>query len=134
MNRGLIGDTGVSLSIVLLIAAAVAGLPILLLVALVLLTITGTTAFWRRNCLNSIEYRRTFSADRAFVGDEIELTVQIVNRKLLPLPWLQVEDELPTTLGFKGGEVGNAQKAAPPRPKANALPPLVREHHPSLHH
>ena len=110
MNRGLIGDTGVSLSIVLLIAAAVAGLPILLLVALVLLAITGTTAFWRRNCLNSIEYRRTFSADRAFVGDEIELTVQIVNRKLLPLPWLQVEDELPTTLGFKGGEVGIAQK------------------------
>lgn len=105
MTRGLVGDTGLLLAATLLLLAGIARLPVLLLVALVLLTVTGLTALWRRFCLNAVEYHRSFSQHRAFVGETVELSVQIINRKLLPLPWLEVEDELPEELGLEGGKI-----------------------------
>lgn len=50
---------------------------------------------WERFCLDGVEYRRRLLADRAFFGDSIEVEVEIVNRKALPLAWLEVDDEFP---------------------------------------
>jgi uncharacterized protein (DUF58 family) len=64
-----------------------------LLGALVLVTAAAAWA-WNRVCLAGVEYRRSLSADRALLGDEVVLTLTIVNRKPLPLPWLAIDEEL----------------------------------------
>ena len=53
--------------------------------------------FWSRYALRSLSGRISISHDHAFPGEEIELTLELVN-KGLPLPWLETEIELPYRL------------------------------------
>ena len=55
-------------------------------------------------------YERHFSQGRAFFGEEIELTVAVSNRKLLPLAWLEVEDDLPLDLPLVSGQLAVSHK------------------------
>jgi uncharacterized protein (DUF58 family) len=64
-----------------------------LLAALVLVT-AGAAWAWNRVCLSGVEYQRALSDDRAMPGDEVTLTITVVNRKPLPLPWLAIDEEL----------------------------------------
>ena len=64
-----------------------------LLAALVLVT-AGAAWAWNRLCLSGVTYERTLSADRVLPGDEVTLTITVVNRKPLPLPWLAIDEEL----------------------------------------
>jgi len=64
-----------------------------LLGVLVLLT-GGASWGWNRICLDGVTHARDLSADRALPGDEITLTLTVTNRKLLPMPWLTLEEEL----------------------------------------
>lgn len=84
----------------------------LALIALLLLLVIGAAAVWRRLALYRVEYRRDLSAGYVFPGDEVTLTMQIANRKLLPLarvdvhdaiaPGLEVVGEQPTLFGPAG--------------------------------
>ena len=53
--------------------------------------------------MESVEYDRRLSAHRVFFGETVTLEVQVSNRKLLPLPWAQVNDEVPAELTFLKG-------------------------------
>lgn len=64
-----------------------------LLGILVLLT-GGASWGWNRVCLDGVTYARGLSADRALPGDEVILTLTVTNRKLLPMPWLSLDEEL----------------------------------------
>jgi uncharacterized protein (DUF58 family) len=65
------------------------------LVGLVLLIGAGASYLSHHHCLDGVEFRRTFVPRRAFYGEDITLTLEVTNRKLLPLSWLEVTDELP---------------------------------------
>jgi len=67
----------------------------LLLVSLLFILVRGVARLWERYCLTRIEYRRQLSANRVFFGEEVQLEVEVANRKPLPLPWIQVDDEMP---------------------------------------
>ncbi len=54
---------------------------------------------WSRVSLGSVSYQRRFHHRRAFPGEDVEAQIIVENRKLLPLTWLQIEDEWPT--GFR---------------------------------
>ncbi len=65
--------------------------------ALVLLT--GSVArLWSRLSLERIAYRRTLRDRRAFVGEEIEVSYSVANRKALPLPWIEVRESVPEVM------------------------------------
>jgi len=49
-----------------------------------------------------LRYQRQFSEQRALFGEEIQLSLSVENAKLLPLPWLEIEDSVPQPLTFKG--------------------------------
>ena len=66
----------------------------LTLLALLVLATAGVAWGWNRLSLRGVAYERTFSATRAFPDDTLTLTLGVVNRKPLPLPWLIVEEEL----------------------------------------
>ena len=75
----------------------------LLLVATTVLLLAGVSRLWARYCLTRLDYVRGINPDRVFPGDEVELVLQLTNRKALPLPWVQVDEELPDEVTLLGG-------------------------------
>jgi len=70
----------------------------LFLLTLLLTLIAGAALLWLRVCLVGVSYRRRFSRQRLFHGDEVTFDIELVNAKPLPLAWLRAEDELPKAL------------------------------------
>jgi uncharacterized protein (DUF58 family) len=68
---------------------------LLFIVALILILTALVSRIWERYCLLGLTYRRQLGQTRAFFGEEVPLTIEIVNDKPLPLAWLEVEDGVP---------------------------------------
>ncbi len=62
-----------------------------------LLIISGV---YQRNALKAVSYSRYFSTKAAYEGEDIEMVEEIVNAKLLPLPWLRLESSIARGLEF----------------------------------
>jgi uncharacterized protein (DUF58 family) len=96
------------LSLALLIAG-IAFLQALLIVSgLLLLLVLALTDLWAHYCLQELSYQRALSQRRVVFGEEITLTLTIENAKLLPLPWIELEDRVPYGLEISGHELGHA--------------------------
>src|SRR5579859_1217959 len=67
----------------------------LFVVALILGLVAAVSRVWERYCLVGLGYRRTLGQTRAFFGEQVPLTLEILNEKPLPLAWLEVEDTVP---------------------------------------
>ena len=77
----------------------------LMTVAALLLTVVPTAWFWNRQTTRRVEYTRSLSERRAFVGETVDLSLRVTNRKLIPIPWLKIEDEFPSRLTVLRGNV-----------------------------
>lgn len=86
-----------ALALILVLAVALAQPGLALLCALLLVT-AGMARLWSRWSLRGVIYERQLSQLRAFPDDEIELTIKVTNRKLLPLAGLRIFDRLPTAI------------------------------------
>ena len=84
--------------VLLLVVGTVARQSALVLAAALLLGVVGVAYLWGRRALTAVSYRRHLSQERAAWGDGVVLSVRVENRKLLPLPWLCIEDEMPAAL------------------------------------
>jgi uncharacterized protein (DUF58 family) len=73
--------------------------------AVSLFIIMATSGIWSRLSLFGLHYRRQFSETRAFLGETLDLTLEVRNQKFLPLTWLEVLDVFSPTLPLEGGEV-----------------------------
>ena len=95
--------------VIALIVLAVVGVILhaasLFFLAIAVFLIATCARVWERYCLVGVEYRRKLTSNRAFFGDAIDLEVEIVNRKALPLAWLEIEDELPRRLPPRRGRI-----------------------------
>ena len=79
--------------------------PVAFVLGLVLLLGAAASFLWDRYCLWGVDYHRVFAPRRAFYGEEITLAVEVTNRKVLPLAWLEAVDELPAELEVLDGRV-----------------------------
>lgn len=70
----------------------------LIVLAALLLTIIPVAWAWNRAALWRVEYGRVLSEHRVFVGETIDLSVQVSNRKVLPLAWVKIDDQFPAML------------------------------------
>jgi uncharacterized protein (DUF58 family) len=68
--------------------------PALSILAFMTLLTAGSSKLWSRHALKHVVYRRHLSNTRIFRGESIQMTAEIVNHKWLPLPWLEVEDQV----------------------------------------
>ncbi|MFC1991305.1 DUF58 domain-containing protein [Chloroflexota bacterium] len=59
---------------------------------------------WDRYCLTRIEYQRRLSSNRVFFGEELLFEVEVANRKPLPLPWIQIDDLVPSEVTLLKGK------------------------------
>ncbi len=76
----------------------------LLLVSLLFFLAGGAARLWSRYCLTRVEYQRRLSASHVFFGEEVQLEVEVVNRKPLPLPWVRIDDEIPEEVTLLKGK------------------------------
>lgn len=64
------------------------------LLGLLTLCTAGGSWLWARYSLDGVEYSRSLSAQRLFSGESVTMRFSIINRKLLPLAWLDIEDQI----------------------------------------
>ncbi len=76
--------------------------PLLIVIGLLVLIVLVTTDIWSTYCLHYLHYSRQFSEQRVLFGEEVTLAISIENAKLLPLPWLEVDDTIPRALTLSG--------------------------------
>ncbi len=68
----------------------------LLLAGSLILVLAAVSKYWTKYSLSRVEYQHTLSSHHAFTGEEVQFTTSLTNRKFLPLPWIQVADEMPS--------------------------------------
>jgi uncharacterized protein (DUF58 family) len=102
------GDAWLLIAVIIFIVSLALQQVTLALVALLFLLTGGVARLWNRYCLSRIEYRRHLSRTQVFFGEEIVYEIEVANRKPLPLPWIQIEDELPERVTLLKGKVGRS--------------------------
>jgi uncharacterized protein (DUF58 family) len=86
-----------------LLLALLTGLAILLrediILTLVyfLVGVYALSRWWSRRALKAVEYSRSFQP-RAFLYEKVPVQLEVVNRRWLPAPWLQLTETLPLEL------------------------------------
>lgn len=85
-------STASLISVGLVIVGLALRAPGLILLGVLALGTTWLSTLWSRHGLREVRYSRRLANDRAVWGDSVELDVEIENRKLLPLAWLQADD------------------------------------------
>jgi uncharacterized protein (DUF58 family) len=93
------------LGIVLTLGGLLLDIPVMLTVALILFVVAAAGWLWNELTLFGLHYQRHFSERRAFLGETIELTLEVRNQKFLPLTWLQITDVFPASLPMDQGQV-----------------------------
>ncbi len=86
----------------LLLLAAWAGQTVIVVLLGLGLAAAGLARLWSYYSLKGTHCERQLTECRAFPDGTLELKLRVVNRKILPLPWFQVSDEIPA--GFIGDQ------------------------------
>ncbi len=97
-------------AIVLLILSVLFGAPLLTLGALMIASLGIVPEIWYHFSLAGVRFHRSFSERKVGVGEEVILSYRVENRKFLPLPWLEIEDELPASLHLQRVHVFHSHK------------------------
>src|SRR5579884_309826 len=94
--------------IALVLAGILLHQPLLLILGILVLLVLCITDLWARYCLLHLTYSRQISEQRVIFGEEITLSLTIENSKILPLPWLEIEETVPRLLPIEDQELRNA--------------------------
>lgn len=78
---------------------------LLLVAGLAVIALGAIPEIWYRFCLSAVTVRRTLGLDHAEIGDEFPLVITIENRKVLPLPRLDLDDDVPENCRVMGAVV-----------------------------
>ncbi len=77
--------------------------PLAFLAALFALVVGIVPEIWYRSALRHLRIHQQVSTPRAFFGETLTLALSVENQKLLPLSWLEIEDEIPEQLTLLAG-------------------------------
>jgi uncharacterized protein (DUF58 family) len=84
-------------ALILFVVASLLRVSFIYNVAYVLFAVYLLATLWSRRSLNDLRVRRTY-AERALIGDVVEVTLVIENTGLLPVPWLLFHERLPLAM------------------------------------
>lgn len=74
-------------------------IPFLMILSLGIAIIFWIAKWWSKKALDNIEYTRIFHYTGAFPGEEVQVTIDVKNNKLLPVSWLKIRDPWPKAIG-----------------------------------
>jgi uncharacterized protein (DUF58 family) len=86
--------------------------PLIFLAAAFMLIVASVPELWYRQALRHLLVKQQVNQRNLFFGEEVILSTRIENQKILPLPWLQVENKItpPLVAGSKQGRTAQIQK------------------------
>ncbi len=84
---------------VLFLLGVLTDTPFLSSLALAVGVVIALASWWRTHALDDVHYRRRFHYTRGFPGETTAVTIEVENRKLLPLSWLRILDPWPKAVG-----------------------------------
>lgn len=99
------GDVWLHLTTLLLIIGALSGRTVITVLGMLVFVTDGVTRLWSYLAFRGVSYAHGFSVSRAFHGELIDLEIRLNNRKLLPLLWLEVQEQVPEALPLSGAEL-----------------------------
>ena len=70
------------------------------------LLVAGIAWLWNKLTLEELDYTRVIPQNRVFRGEKVHFSIEISNRKPIPLPRLDINDDIPDALNIEGGDVG----------------------------
>ena len=73
--------------------------PMLVTLPTALAVVIAVASWWRQRALHNVHYERHFHYTRGFPGEEVDVRLDIENRKFLPLSWLRTRDPWPKAIG-----------------------------------
>jgi uncharacterized protein (DUF58 family) len=91
----LLNKFGLIASAIIMVLAAWAGQSVIVVLIGLGLAAAGLTRLWSHFSLQGVHCERQLTEHRTFAGGTLELKLRVLNRKLIPLPWLQITDEVP---------------------------------------
>ena len=94
----LLGRFGLLALLGVLLLAAWFGQFLVVIILGLFLSAAGISRLCSRLSLVGVNCQRFLSEQRLFPGEYVELRLRLVNRKLLPLPWIQIDSEIPAGL------------------------------------
>ena len=97
--RSLLDHRWVGMALFLFVIGALLRNATLMALTGFMLVVVAVAWSWSRGALQHVAYIRRFEHRRVFPGEQIALQIVIENRKLLPLAWIQVQDEWPLPVG-----------------------------------
>ncbi len=92
-----------------LVLAVWNGQVVLALLFSLVISTAGLARIWGHLALKGVSFDLRLNGSRAFPGEDVNLELKLVNRKPLPLPWVQLDVEVPAGIVPDGSHVpGNA--------------------------
>ncbi len=91
-------ESWIEFAILMIIMGAFLQSNALIVLATLLITIIPIAWAWNRVSLWRVKYDRVLSEQRVFVGETVDLSVRVSNRKILPLAWVKIDDQFPSVL------------------------------------
>jgi uncharacterized protein (DUF58 family) len=98
------------LAVLLLLLSIIAHQSIAFLAAGFVLVLGLVPDLWYRWALRDLIVRHETSAPRVLFGEEVTLSLCLENRKFLPLPWLELTNEIPAQLHLMQGRASPSYK------------------------
>lgn len=65
---------------------------------------------WNYVIQKSVYYKMYLDKRRVFVNDNVKLTTEIINRKIVPMPWIKIRVEMPIYFKFNNSKVQDYNK------------------------
>ena len=100
--RGLVTEAWIMASALLAAVGLVAQSTVLLALGVLLFGTGAAARLWARISLEDVTYRRDLPEKRAFVGETLPLRLHLSNGKFLPVPWIEVREQVPRALPIGG--------------------------------
>lgn len=105
----LLGRVGLIALLIILLIAAWNGLVFIVILLGLAISAAVLARSWSRFSLHGVGCGRAISEDRVFAGETVELRVRLVNRKILPLPWVQLSHMVPDQLEIRDASPESGQ-------------------------
>lgn len=81
--------------------------PAIGLIGAVVVVLGAVSRYWSRHLFDRVTLRRTPSERRAFIGETIDVEIELANKKPLPLPWYEWRLAIAEALPVAGEALGS---------------------------
>ena len=98
-------DLWIAIFIILIIIGVFAGQGLVIGFGIMGLLVAGVSWLWNKVSLEDVSYERSLSQNRVFMGEEVHLSISLINKKPVPLGKLETADDIPIEIEMLDAEM-----------------------------